>query len=305
MIHAQQCEPDFGDFFATTGDKSAVMLRWLGQAGFALAFGATRLLIDPYLSNSLAMKYQNSEFPHVRLMPPPIEPQDVPEIGFVVCTHRHSDHMDPGTLPVIAARYPQCRFFVPRAEIQAALSMGIPAERIIGINAGESFPLEDGLRLSAIPAAHEDLTRNSAGEYVALGYVFETPDVRIYHSGDCVPYPGLSDQLRGREIDIALLPVNGRNPSLTARGIPGNFTFDEAAALCRAARIPWLIPHHFGMFAFNSADPAELERKRSECGGQLRCLLPDTQRWIKAENVPGVSGMDRLSLLGNPAPLLL
>lgn len=305
MIQVQQCEPDAGDFFAATEGKSAVMLRWLGQAGFALAFGATRLLIDPYLSNSLAVKYQGSEFPHIRMMPPPIEPQDVPEIGFVVCTHRHSDHMDPGTLPVIAARCPRCRFFVPRAEMQAALVMGIPAKQIIGINAGESFALEDGLRLSAIPAAHEDLTRNSAGEYAALGYVFETPDVRIYHSGDCVPYPGLSDQLRGREIDIALLPVNGRNPSLAARGIPGNFTFDEAAALCRAAPIPCLIPHHFGMFAFNSADPAELQRKIVGSSGYLQCLLPDTERWIKAETVPGVSGTDRLSLRGDPAPLLL
>ena len=32
-------------------------LYWLGQAGFVLDIGAHRLLIDPYLSDSLAAKY--------------------------------------------------------------------------------------------------------------------------------------------------------------------------------------------------------------------------------------------------------
>jgi len=165
------------------------------------------------------------------------------------------------------------------------LSMGLPARQIIGMDAGESLQLTEKVRLSAIPAAHEDLARNEKGEYVALGYIFETQDVRIYHSGDCVPYPGLSDRLQSDKTDIALLPVNGRSAGLASRGIPGNFTWDEAAALCHAACIPWMLPHHFGMFAFNTVDAAEIGRRMAEMDDEPRCLLPDTAKWVKVESL--------------------
>jgi len=54
----------------------AVGLAWLGQAGFALRHTNHRLLIDPYLSDYLAHKYAGTDFPHVRMMPPPVEAGD-------------------------------------------------------------------------------------------------------------------------------------------------------------------------------------------------------------------------------------
>jgi len=57
-------------------------------------------LIDPYLSDFLAEKYQGAEFPHLRMMQAPIEPSRLADLDWVFCTHRHSDHMDPGTLPI-------------------------------------------------------------------------------------------------------------------------------------------------------------------------------------------------------------
>ncbi|MCP4287321.1 MAG: MBL fold metallo-hydrolase, partial [Gammaproteobacteria bacterium] len=54
-----------------------VHLWWLGQAGFALKYTDIVLLIDPYLSNFLAKKYKGKEFPHVRMMDPPLAPEEV------------------------------------------------------------------------------------------------------------------------------------------------------------------------------------------------------------------------------------
>ncbi len=51
----------------------AVGLAWLGQAGFVVRAGGQRLLIDPYLSDHLGRKYAGKEFPHIRLMPPPVD----------------------------------------------------------------------------------------------------------------------------------------------------------------------------------------------------------------------------------------
>ncbi len=52
-------------------------------------------------------------------------------------------------------------------------------------------------------------------------------------SGDCVPYAGLDVALAKRRIDIALLPVNGRDDFRRSHGVPGNFTVDEARPILR------------------------------------------------------------------------
>jgi L-ascorbate metabolism protein UlaG (beta-lactamase superfamily) len=83
--------------------------------------------------------------------------------------------------------------------------------------------------------------------------------VRIAHSGDTIPYPGLADRLRAFAADVLLLPVNGRDAGRRDARIPGNLTLDEAIALGADAGAPYLVPHHFGMFAFNTLDPATID----------------------------------------------
>jgi L-ascorbate metabolism protein UlaG (beta-lactamase superfamily) len=141
------------------------------------------------------------------------------------------------------------------------------------------------VRVEAIPAAHEVLETDDEGRHRLLGFILDFIDssglegsvqrVRVYHSGDCVPYPGLATSLASRGIDLALLPVNGRDERRRALGIAGNFTFEEAVELCRDASIPALMPHHFGMFANNTVSRRELEEKASRLGCVPRCVLPE------------------------------
>ncbi len=256
-------------------------LAWLGQAGFAVKFARRLLLIDPYLSDSLAEKYKGREFPHRRMMQPPITPGELRCVDFVLCTHRHGDHMDPGTLPIVAGNNPGCRFIVPRAERDSAASIGLAEQEIISIDAGESELLAPDVALVAIPAAHETLAINEHGEHHYLGYILQLGSVTLYHSGDCVPYEGLAERLRGENIDLALLPVNGRDDYRRDRGVPGNMTFNEAESLCRNAGIAWLIPHHFGMFDFNTVEPLELERKIKHVPAHVSVILPTMDGWFE------------------------
>jgi len=57
---------------ASEGDPK-VLMYWLGQAGFVFQAGGRRLLIDPYLSDTLADKYRGSATPHERMASPPID----------------------------------------------------------------------------------------------------------------------------------------------------------------------------------------------------------------------------------------
>lgn len=257
-------------------EPSTVALHWLGQAGFAVRWNGRLFIIDPYLSDSLATKYKGKEFPHTRMMPSPVSPDELRCVDAVFCTHRHGDHMDPGTLPVLAHANPKCRVIVPRAELDHAAGMGVGRDMLTGLGAGQSIGLPGGAEVEALASAHETLTVDKNGDHLHLGYVLTLGALRLYHSGDCVPYEGLEGALRERHIDLALLPINGRSTYLSERGVAGNFTLEEAAGLCRGAGIPLLMCHHFGMFAFNTVDKEDAARRIRAL--DVRCILPEVDK---------------------------
>jgi L-ascorbate metabolism protein UlaG (beta-lactamase superfamily) len=164
---------------------------------------------------------------------------------------------------------------VPRAEIDRGRERGMPVEAIHGINAGETLHLTDSISVEAIASAHERLDVDAGGNHKYLGYVVSAGDVRLYHSGDCVPYPGLAAQLAEKQIDVAFLPINGRDEFRLSRGVPGNFTVDEAVALCQEAGIRCLVGHHWGMFDFNTIEKSAAEAFLRQNAGTLEWLLPE------------------------------
>jgi len=258
----------------------AVRLAWLGQAGFAIRSPNACLLVDPYLSNSLGLKYAGRDTPHRRMIPVPVEPAALRRVTAVLCTHAHTDHMDPSTLSPIAAASPECRFLVPAAERAQALARGVPDERLIAMDDGATAALPDGWTVTALPAAHTELEQDAEGHHRFLGYVLVRKEIRIYHSGDTVAYPGLAERLRALAPQVALLPVNGRDAYRTRRGIVGNLDFEEAVALCRRAGIPALVPHHYGMFAENTVDERDLERRIAAIEGAPACSKPRVGVWM-------------------------
>jgi L-ascorbate metabolism protein UlaG (beta-lactamase superfamily) len=246
---------------------------WLGQAGFALRAGETLVLIDPYLSGSLADKYRGRLFPHARMVPVPVAPETISGVTAVLCTHGHTDHMDPWTIRGLLHRNRPV-FVVPRSERAKALERGIPPELLVGTNAGERVELGANVVVEPVPAAHEELAVDDAGDHRYLGYVVSIGGLRLYHSGDCAPYPGQAEVLAGRGIDLALLPINGRDAYRLANGVPGNLTVDEAADLCEAAGIPAMVGMHWGLFDFNTVDPVVAAEALERRGPGVRWLLP-------------------------------
>lgn len=278
MIHVQEQPGGAAALWHYPLGPDILGLAWLGQAGFLVRYRELRILIDPYLSDHLAQKYRGTRFPHIRMMTAPLAPADLTHLDWVFCTHRHSDHMDPGTLPWLASNNPDCRFVVPAAEREAAVKAGLPWERTLLVNAGQTHPLPDDTLFEVLPAAHEQFQINPLGEHHFLGFVLQLGSFSLYHSGDCVPFPGQAELLESHGVKLALLPVNGRDENRRTNGIPGNMTFQEATALCRQAHIPRLMPHHFGMFDFNTVDPVDLTRWAAAQVEPI-CTVPQTNLW--------------------------
>ena len=76
----------------------------VGQSGYLVKWKGHRLLIDPYLSDSLTRKYAGTDKPHVRMTARVIAPEQLDFIDVVTSSHNHTDHLDAETLgPLLAA----------------------------------------------------------------------------------------------------------------------------------------------------------------------------------------------------------
>lgn len=244
-------------FAETEPAGHGILLWWLGQSGFLLRWGETSVLVDPYLSDHLAHKYAGTDQPHDRLMPPPVAAEALHGIDLLVVSHQHGDHLDPGSLTALLEASPEALLVLPAAVADfAAEELGVRDERLVPIRDGEVFD-RNGLRVHAVPAAHELLELDGDGQHRCLSYVVEAGPTRVVFAGDTVPWLGQADRFADFEPQIACLPINGRDVRRQQLGTQGNLTIAEAARLAVESGVEVVIPCHYGMFAFNTADPAD------------------------------------------------
>ena len=247
-------------------------LWWLGQSGFLVQYDGAHLLLDPYLSNSLTKKYADTDKPHVRMTELVVDPVRLDFIDVVTSSHNHTDHLDAETLMPLMHANSSLRMVVGAANREfAANRLACDPAWFIGLENGESADV-GSFRITAVPAAHEEVTP----EY--HGYVVRFGRWTIYHSGDTLLYDDMVQRLGEFSIDVALLPINGRVPE---RRVAGNLNAHEAAELGRNIGARTVIPCHYDMFTFNTADPAEFAEAARVIG--QRCdVLKCGERWDSA-----------------------
>jgi L-ascorbate metabolism protein UlaG (beta-lactamase superfamily) len=230
----------------------------LGQMGFALkGSGSDVLYVDPYLTGKLESEAGTGER-FVRAFPTPVEPSDVTNASYVLCSHEHGDHTDVGTIGPIARASPNARFVLTGWSHKIADEAGIePARRI---TPKESEPMQLGdARVTAIPSAHYTVEYDAAKGHRWLGFIIEWNGVTLYHSGDTVIYPGYVEKLKSLpKIDVAILPVNGRDTYRDSFNVTGNLLPQEAAWLAQELGWDVLIGGHNDLFAWNSIGVGEL-----------------------------------------------
>lgn len=225
---------------------------WLSQSGFLVKWQGKHLLFDPYLSDSLSLKYQDTDKPHLRMSELVIEPKYLNFIDLVTSSHNHTDHLDAETLHPIISQNPDIQLIIPEANRDFVTNrLQINPDFPIGMNDGQVYE-SLGFKIIGIPAAHNNLERNEKGECKFMGFVAQFGDFSVYHSGDTLWFEGLEDILKPFHLDIAFLPINGNKPE---RKVAGNLNFEEAAQLGKIIGAKVVIPHHYHLFEFNTENP--------------------------------------------------
>jgi len=263
------------DIHSSNQHDGGFRLWWLGQSGFLLQWQGVHVLLDPYLSDSLTRKYSQTDKPHVRMTELVVDPARLSFVDVVTSTHNHTDHLDAETLCPILAANPKLKLLIAEANRAfVADRLKIDASLAIGLDDATSVEIA-GIRFFGVASAHETLERDHRGRVRFLGYVLQFGNWTVYHSGDTIRYPGMSEKLRPFGVDLALLPINGRAPE---RRVPGNLFGAEAAQLARDIEAKLVIPCHFDMFEFNTASPAEFVHECEKLGQPYK-VLHCGERW--------------------------
>ncbi len=244
------------DIAAARPGLDEVMIWWLGQSGYAIKTASALWYVDLYLSEHLTRKYASSDKPHIRITASPVRGAELTDVALVFASHKHSDHLDPGTLPDLFAASPDARLVLPSAIVDHAAGLGLDRSRFVPTRGDETLQFGP-LTVHSLPSAHPTFEYTDEQGYAFLGFIFEVDGLTIYHSGDTVVYDGLAERLRAYAIDIAFLPINGAVSPTT----PPNMNMDEAIALAQTFQPKLVIPHHYDMFTFNTADVRVFERR--------------------------------------------
>ena len=199
---------------------------WLGQAGLLFDNGKTKIMIDPYLSNSVA-KVNPQNYRRV----PINEKLFSVEPDIMVFTHDHLDHYDPETVSVFLGKdRKHMTVLSPFSVWQKARSYGGAHNYVLFDRHNEW--IEKGLHFMSVKAAHSDV--------YAIGVIIQDAleNKSYYITGDTLYNSEIFDDLP-KNIDVVFLPVNG---------VGNNMNVTDAARFFRACGAKKAVPYHVGMF---------------------------------------------------------
>ena len=210
---------------------------WLTQAGLLFENENVRILVDPYLSNSVA----KIEPEHQRRIPVEEKFFKVsPDI--IIITHAHADHLDTETLErYLNGGAKPITVMAPYSAYLEVSKFGGPHNYVM-LNP-RSVWSEKGVTVYAVKAEHSDPT--------AAGYIIDDGNKTYYTSGDTLyNYDVIDEVLSLVEdgVDVAFLPING---------VGNNMNASDAADFAYEIGAKCAVPIHWGLF--DSIDPESFD----------------------------------------------
>lgn len=215
-------------------------IKLIGQAGVILREGKTTVLIDPYLSNNVALyEPQNQRRQIIDEKVFGIKPD------YILITHSHLDHFDKKTLDIFFEKNNGLVVISPKSVYKEITKYG-GNNKYVELNAGEDYCDAD-ISVKAVKAFHSD-------EY-AVGFVVCLGAKSIYITGDTLYNEKLADGLPER-LDAIILPINGYGNNMNA---------EDATILADAVNAEIAVPVHYGMF--DDISPYNLKSKNRKIIG--------------------------------------
>lgn len=198
-------------------------ITFLGQAGLLFDLDGIKVMIDPYLSNSV----EKVEPKNYRRQPIDESCFDVkPDI--LILTHNHLDHTDPETLEKLFSKHNGICVLASGNAWQTVRKFGGDNNYVM-FNRGTVWT-EKGIRFEAIHAEHSDDR--------AIGVIISYGGSNYYITGDTLYNKKVINDIN-LPIDAVFLPINGAG---------NNMNMTDAARFAEIIKAKVAVPVHFGMF---------------------------------------------------------
>ena len=199
-------------------------ITWLGQAGLLFETNGKTIIIDPYLSDSVAQME-----PHNKRRVPIEEKFLKLKPDYIVLTHNHLDHTDPETLKYyLSADSKVCVLASYNAWQNVRKLFGGLQNNYVMFNKGTRWA-EGELQFEAVYAEHSD--------DAAIGVILRADGKVYYITGDTLYNTKVFEDLPD-DIDYIFLPVNGKG---------NNMNMTDGKAFCEKIGAT-AIPLHCGLF---------------------------------------------------------
>lgn len=159
-------------------DRNTDTVIWLGHSSFFIQLGGQRILVDPVLNDHAApVSFSTRAFPGSN----PYTTEDLPGIDVLLISHDHWDHLDYATLTALR---PKIKKAVCGLGVGAHLQRwGFAENSIYEGDWGDSLT-QGALAIHITPARHYSGRSLTRSKTLWAGFVLETPQRRIFYSGD-------------------------------------------------------------------------------------------------------------------------
>jgi L-ascorbate metabolism protein UlaG (beta-lactamase superfamily) len=211
-------------------------ITWLSQAGLLFENENIKIMVDPYLSDSVEKinpkNYRRTPVDEAFLK---IKP-DV-----IICTHNHLDHVDPETLCHYLTEDSGIVVLAPEAACLETKKFG-GNNNYVKFNRHTSWT-QNGVKFTAVKAEHSDVH--------PIGVIIDDGEKKYYVTGDTLYNEDIFQDIP-EDIDVLFLPING---------VGNNMNMTDAARFAERVNAKITVPLHVGLFDNLKAEDFPYENK--------------------------------------------
>lgn len=181
-------------------NKNTNLLVWFGHSSYLLQMGGKRFLIDPVFVFASPVSFLNKPFNGTAIY----QPQDMPNVDYLIITHDHWDHLDYKTITYLKDKTGKV---ITGLGVGAHLEhWGFQPEKIIELDWNEEADLADGLKVFGLPARHFSGRGLKSNQTIWSSFLLQSPTEKIYIGGDSgydTLFANIGNRFPG--IDLAIL----------------------------------------------------------------------------------------------------
>jgi L-ascorbate metabolism protein UlaG (beta-lactamase superfamily) len=261
------------DFHSADPVTGVLHVWWLGHSGFLMKWNGIGIVIDPYLSDSMATQFNGRGKGWPRMTERVVDPLTLPGVDLLLATNNHLSHLDPETILGLRAANPNMKMVIPAGSKRSIDHLlGSAGPHLLPVNAGSFVDIGD-VTIHGINAATPEIEMDENGASRSLGYVITMGPFVIYHSGDTLWHKSLVKEVRRWNLNLAILPISGYRPD-EGPGLSANLNGFEASALAKAVSAGLVVPSHYDMFTYDTAPPEEFIYCCERLNQKYRILQP-------------------------------